>query len=153
MNSVLLMLVINKKNKKTAFAFSLLAVMAAYVFAGGCAETMDNLIRERYDGRSAVYPVSRDKAWEITRTVLLEAGAKPAEIEEDRAGNVINWVSVLGVFIEPVDTERTRVTAQRPPAPCNPLPPPLTEDMFLERFDTAVNLLKSGKPLPAPLPK
>jgi hypothetical protein len=147
------MLTINRKNKKTALTFCLLAVMAVYLLAGGCATTVDDLIRERYEGRSAVYPISRDKAWETTRTVLLEAGAKPAEIEEDRAGNVINWVSVLGVFIEPVDTERTRVTAQRPPLPCNPLPPPLTDDMFLERFDKAVDLLKSGKPLPAPLPR
>jgi hypothetical protein len=145
------MLTVNGKNKKTAFSFSLLAVMAVYLLAGGCAATVDDLIRERYEGRSAVYPVSLDKAWEITRTVLLEAGARPAEIEEDRAENVINWVSVLGVFIEPVDTERTRVTAQRPPLPCNPLPSPLTDDMFLERFDKAVNQLKSGKPLPAPL--
>jgi hypothetical protein len=147
------MLTFNGKNKKTAFSFSLLAVMAVYLLVGGCATTVDDLIRDRYEGRSAVYPVSHDKAWEITRTVLLEAGAKPAEIEEDPAGNVINWVSVLGVFIEPVDTERTRVTAQRPPLPCNPLPPPLTDDMFLERFDKALNLLKSGKPLPAPLPR
>jgi hypothetical protein len=147
------MLTINGKNRKTAFSFSLLALMAVYIFAGGCATTVDDLIRERYEGRSAVYPISRDQAWEITRVVLLEAGAKPAEIEEDPAENVINWVSVLGVFIEPVDTEKTRVTAQRPPLPCNPLPPPLTEDMFLERFDKANSLLKAGKPLPAPLPK
>ena len=142
---------VNEKNKKTVFSFSLLAVTAAYLLACGCAATIDDLIRERYEGRSAVYAVSGDKAWEITRTILLEAGARPAEIEEERAENVINWVSVLGVFIEPVDPEKTRVTAQRPPTPCNPLPPPLTEDMFLERFDKAVNLLKSGKPLPAPL--
>jgi len=147
------MLIVNEKNKKAVFSFSLLAVMAVYLLAGGCATTIDDLIRERYEGRSAVYPVSRDKAWEITRTILLEAGAKPAEIEEDPAENVINWVSVLGVFIEPVDSEKTRITAQRPPAPCNPLPPLLTEDMFLERFDKAMNLIQSGKPLPAPLPK
>ena len=147
------MLTVNEKNKKAVFSFSLLAVMAVYLLAGSCATTVDDLIRERYEGRSAVYPVSRDKAWEITRTILLEAGAKPAEIEEDPAENVINWVSVLGVFIEPVDSEKTRITAQRPPAPCNPLPPLLTEDMFLERFDKAMNLIQSGKPLPAPLPK
>jgi hypothetical protein len=153
MNNEYYMLTINGKNKKTVFSVSLVAVMAVYLLSAGCAATIDDLIRERYEGRSAVYPVSRDKAWETTRTILLEAGAKPAEIEEDRAESVINWVSVLGVFIEPVDTERTRVTAQRPPAPCNPLPPPLTEDMFLERFDKTMNLLKSGKPLPAPLPR
>lgn len=147
------MLTVNEKNKKAVFSFSLLAVMAVYLLAGGCATTVDDLIRERYEGRSAVYPVSHDKAWEITRAVLLEAGAKPAEIEEDRAESVINWVSVLGVIIEPIDPERTRITAQRPPLPCNPLPPPLTDDMFLERFDKAVDLLKSGKPLPAPLPR
>lgn len=145
------MLTVDEKNKKTIFSVSLLAVMAVYLLVGGCATTVDDLIRERYEGRSAVYAISSDKAWEITRTVLLEAGAKPAEIEDDRAGNVTNWVSVLGVFIEPVNPERTRVTAQRPPTPCNPLPPPLTEDMFIERFDKAVNLLKSRKPLPAPL--
>lgn len=147
------MLTINGKNRKPAFFFSLFAVMAVYLLAAGCAATVDDLIRERYEGRSAVYPLGRDAAWEITRTVLLEAGAKRGEIEEDQAENVINWVSVLGVFIEPVDQEKTRVTAQRPPTPCNPLPPPLTEDMFLERFDNAVKLLKSGKPLPAPLPR
>jgi len=147
------MLTINGMNKKTAFSFSLLAVMAVYFLAGGCATTVDDLIRDRYEGRSVVYPVSRDTAWEITRTILLEAGARPPEIEEDRAEKVINWVSVLGVFIEPVDPEKTRVTAQRPPAPCNPLPPLLTEDMFIDRFDNAVKLLKSGKPLPAPLPR
>jgi hypothetical protein len=145
------MLIVNEKNKKTVCSFSLLAITAVYLLAGGCATTMDDLIRERNEGRSAVYAVSRDKAWEITRTILLEAGAKPPEIEEDPAGNVINWVSVLGVFIEPVDTKKTRVTAQRPPLPCNALPPLLTEDMFLERFDKIMNLLKSGKPLPAPL--
>jgi hypothetical protein len=147
------MLIVNEKNRKTFLSFSLLAITAVYLLAGGCAVTLDDLIRERNEGRSAVYAVSRDKAWEITRTILLEAGAKPPEIEEDPAGNVINWVSVLGVFIEPVDTEKTRVTAQLPPLPCNALPPLLTEDMFLERFDKAMNLLKSGKPLPAPLPK
>jgi hypothetical protein len=145
------MFTVNEKNKKAVFFFSLLAAMAVYLLAGGCATTIDDLTRERYEGRSAVYPISRDNAWEITRTVLLEAGAKPAEIEEDRAENLINWVSVLGVFVEPVDPERTRVTAQRPPTPCNPLPPPLTEDMFLERFDKAIKMLQSGKPLPAPL--
>jgi len=153
MNSVLLMLAVNEKNKKTAFSCSLLAVMGIYLLTAGCATTFDDLIRDRYEGRSVVYPVSRDTAWEITRTILIEAGARPAEIEEDRAENVTNWVSVLGVFIEPVDPERTRITAQRPPAPCNPLPPLLTEDMFIERFDKAMKLLKSGKPLPAPLPK
>jgi hypothetical protein len=147
------MLSVNEKNKKTVCSFSLLAIMAVYLLAGGCGTTMDDLIRERNEGRSAVYAVSRDKAWEITRTILLEAGAKPAEIEEDPAGNVINWVSVLGVFIEPVAPEKTRVTAQLPPLPCNALPPLLTEDMFLERFDKAMNLIKSGKPLPAPLPR
>jgi hypothetical protein len=147
------MLPITGKNKKTASPLGILAVMAVLLLAGGCATTIDDLVRERYEGLSEVYEVSDDRAWEITRTVLLEAGAKRAEIEEDRAEKVINWVSVLGVFIEPVDQERTRVTAQRPPTPCNPLPPPLTEDMFLERFDNAVKLLKSGRPLPAPLPR
>jgi hypothetical protein len=148
-----LMGTIMKKNTALPRYFSFFAAITLCLLLHGCATTVDDLIRERYEGKSQIYPVNQETAWDIAKAVLLESGAKLPEIEEERTKNVMNWVSVLGVFVEPVDAERTRVTAQRPPAPCNPLPTPLTEDMFHEQFAKAVSMKKAGKSLPASFPR
>ena len=118
----------------------------------GCT-TMGDVVRsrERGEGTSKVYPVNADQAWEIAKTVLrLE---RTEIVEEHRLEGYmlasseespVSWGAMVGVWIEPVNSESTKVTfvVKRK----NPIVVfiPVTEAIFHDHFELAARM-KTGK--------
>ena len=120
--------------------------------AAGCATTSD-IVRAKAQGKgtSKVYPLNADKAWEFAKVVF--RFEEPEAIEEHRSeGYMIGRVgessissgAVMGVWIEPVDKENTRVTVVIKRRDPTELSVPVTETDFHDNFVLAwrMNLIK-----------
>jgi hypothetical protein len=123
------------------------------VFLNGCASNFEDLLRAEYEGKVRSYPVNEEQARMIARTVFIWKGAQEGEIADTRAEKTLSWEGVMWALIEPIDDQKTRVTVRKAATPCNPTSPIVTEEEFHARFSQAVNILKSGRPLPQELPK
>jgi hypothetical protein len=141
--------------KKVLLAFGSLALL---VWFTGCA-TMNDVIRARSDGTSKVYSVNPDQAWKISRAVLRWEGADA--IEEHKAEgymltssgmNLVSFGAVMGVWVRPVDKHNTRVTVVTKRRIALNVATTLTEATFHDRFAQAVDIVKTGKPLPVASP-
>jgi hypothetical protein len=88
------------------------------ICASGCA-TMSDVVRAKAQGKgtSRVYRVNADRAWEISKMVFRFVQAEA--VEEHRSEGYmlarigkssVSWGAVMGVWIEPVDDDSTRVT-------------------------------------------
>jgi len=86
----------------------------------GCANRLGDLVRSKQEGKgkSIVYRVSVDQAWEIARRVLEWKGVH--DLSENRSegyivaksGETLFYaVTVIEIWIEPIDQGRTKVTA------------------------------------------
>ncbi len=118
----------------------------------GCATTRDVVrSRERGKGTSKVYPVNAELAWVIAKTVF--RWEETEAVEEHRTEgymlassgeSVISWGTVMGVWIEPVDKDKTKVTVvvkRKNPAEISTA---LTEATFHDDFEMAVRI-KAGR--------
>lgn len=122
------------------------------IYLTGCATTRDVVLsKERGRGMSKVYPVNADQAWEIARAVF--RWERTDAVEEHRsegymltssAESSISWGIVMGVWIEPVKNDRTRVTVVIKRR--NPIEvfAPLSEATFHDDFEMAARI-KAGK--------
>ena len=124
----------------------------------GCS-TMANVVGHKEDGTTQVYPVTADQAWEIARVVFRTEGTD--SIEEHRSEgymltssgmNLVSWGAVMGAWVEPVSKDETRVTVLTKRRITINVATTLMESTFHRRFAQGVNIVKSGKPLPALLP-
>jgi hypothetical protein len=120
----------------------------------GCA-SMSDVLRSKDDGSVQVYSVNQDKAWEIAITVLRWEDCET--IEEHRKDNYMltttgqNFVSagtLIGVWVEPINEVNTKVTVVTKRKVQTNVSTGLTETTFQNRFAQAVEIVKSGKPLP-----
>ena len=73
--------------------------------------------KERGRGTSKVYPVNADQTWEIAKTVF--RWERTDAVEEHRSEgymlassgeSLISWGTLTGVWVEPVNSDSTRVT-------------------------------------------
>lgn len=137
-----------------ARGIKMVGFLVLLVCAAGCA-TMGDVVRSKEQGKgtSKVYLVHADEAWEIAKTVFRweEAGA----VEEHRAEGYmltslgessVSWGVVMGVWIEPVNHESTRVTVVVKRRNLTEIVTPLTEAAFHDDFELVVRL-KAGKSL------
>jgi hypothetical protein len=127
------------------------------LFASGCATTND-VIRVKEsgsEGTTKVYPVTTDQAWDIAKTVFRWEGADA--IEEHKAEgymltssgpNLVSWGAVMGAWIERADGDNTKVTVVTKRRISVNVATTLTEGTFHKRFAQAVEIVKTGKPLP-----
>jgi len=94
-------------------------VVFSFFIHMGCANTLSDLVRSKEEGKgtSKVYNVNVDQAWEIARKVLQWESAD--DIKENRSegymviqsGDTLFYkVNVMGVWIEPIDQVRSKVT-------------------------------------------
>jgi len=92
----------------------------SFLMITGCANPLSDLVRLKQEGKgkSIVYRVSVDQAWEIARRVLEWKGVE--DINENRSegyivaksGKTLFYsITVVGIWIEPIDKGRTKVTA------------------------------------------
>jgi hypothetical protein len=142
-----------------------LVFLSIFFLAIGCA-SYNELSREVVaagktgkDGVSKVYPVDADQAWEITSAVF--RWEKTDEIVEHRDENyvitstgmkMVAFGSVMGVWIEPVDPNNTKITVITKRRVQKDSFTNLTASIFHEKFEQAVKIVKSGKKLPAAPP-
>jgi hypothetical protein len=119
--------------------------------ATGCATTSD-LVRAKAHGKgtSKVYPLNAERAWEIAKAVFRFEGP---DIEEHRSERYmvarigessISSGALMGVWIEPVDNDNTRVTVVIKRRDPTELSVSVTETDFHDNFVLAwrVNFLK-----------
>lgn len=140
-------------------SMTMLVLLVVLVWITGCA-TMGDVVTAKDEGTSQVYPVSADQAWEIAKTVLRWEGSDA--IEEHRAEgymltssglNLISWGAVMGVWVDPIDQNQTKVTAVTKRRIAINVATTLTETTFHKRFAQAVEIVKAGKPLPRVSPE
>ncbi len=135
--------------------------LSVIFLVSGCASTQElasELIKARNSGKEGVakvYPVSEDQAWDITKTIF--RWEKTDEIEEHRNENYViastgiktaAFGSVMGVWIEPVNSDHTTITVLTRQRVEGGTLTRLTVPEFFNRFDQGVKIIKSGKKLP-----
>ena len=125
----------------------------------GCA-SMSDVMKSKSDGISKVYPVSTDQAWIIARTVFRWEGGEAIEEHKDEGYmltnsgmNLITFGTLMAAWIEAVDNNNSKVTAVTKRRNALDLVTTLTETTFHVRFAQAVDIIKSGKPLPLDAPE
>ena len=136
---------------------SLALLLTCIVFGAGCSTTND-VIRVKEsgsEGTTKVYSVTVDQAWDIARTVFKWEGSDA--IEEYKAEgymltssgpNMVSWGAVMGAWVEPVAGDSSKVTVVTKRRITINVATTLTESKFHKRFEEAVAIVKSGKPLP-----
>lgn len=128
-------------------------LFVVFGFIIGCV-AMSDVIKSKQNGQSNAYSVNPDQAWEIARTVFRWANAETIE-EHRKEGYLVasSRGNVMGAWIEPGDKKSTKVTVvSKRRIPVNPLSD-LTEKKFHDYFAQGVDIMKSGKRLPASPPK
>src|SRR5512135_3053757 len=94
-------------------------VVLSFLILGGCATGFSELVRSKEEGKgtSKVYNVNVDQAWEIAKKVLQWEGTGGIEEHRSegymvmRSGETLFYkVNLMGVWIEPVDKARSKVT-------------------------------------------
>ncbi len=140
--------------KTVALLASSLVVLCA------CAPTMSKVISSKAKGTAVTYPVSSDQAWKIARQVFRWDGTDTIEEHRDEnmmlttvsssPGYYADYGSAkenVGAWVEEVGANSTKVTVVTKGMGA------LTEDSFHLRFNQAVGILESGRPLPVEAPR
>jgi len=137
--------------------FTLLLILCAIIVAG-CANISDAL-KAKDEGTVTTYPVGFDQAWNIARTVLRWEDAETIEEHKDEnymvttvGQNFVSAGSVVAVWVEPTGNSNTKVTIVTKRKMQTNIATGLTETTFHKRFEQAVGIVKSGKPLPSSPP-
>ncbi len=127
----------------------------------GCS-TMNDVVRVKEagtEGTTQVYPVNTDQAWEISKAVFRWEGCDAIEEHKDQGYmltssgmNFVSWGAVMGAWIEPVSKDNTKVTVVTKRRISVNIATTLTEGTYHKRFAQAVEIVKSGKPLPQTVP-
>jgi hypothetical protein len=126
----------------------------------GCATLSDVIAdKEAGEGTTVTYPVATDKGWEIAKKVLRWEGAETIEENKDEqymlttiGQNLISAGSVVGVWVEPGGKGKSKVTVITKRKMATNIATGLTETTFHDRFQQAVDIVKSGKALPREAP-
>lgn len=140
-------------------------IFAALLVLVGCAhmqELSDDVMQKRKSGSDAVtkvYPVSAGQAWEISEAVF--RWEKTDELDVHRSENymitstgmkMLAFGSVMGVWIEPADSDSTKVTVITSRRVENDFFTSLTASTFFERFEQGMKIIKDGGKLPVAAP-
>jgi hypothetical protein len=144
--------------------FRMLVVITLLSFIAlidGCA-TMNDVVRVKEagtEGTTKVYPVNADQAWEISKTVFRWEGSDAIEEHRDQGYmltssgmNLVSWGAVMGAWIEPIDTDNTKVTVVTKRRVTINIATTLMESTYHRRFAQAVEIVKEGQPLPQTAP-
>jgi len=106
-----------------------------------------------------VYDIKKAQAWDIAKTVFRWEGSDAIEEHPDQdymltssGMNLVSWGTVMGAWVVAVDAEHTRVTVVTKRRVTLNVATTLTEGTYHNRFAQAVEIVKSGKQLPALAP-
>jgi len=141
-----------------ARGMNIMGFLLILVCAIGCA-TMSDVVRSKEQGKgtSKVYRVNADQAWEIAKTVF--RWEQTDAVEEHRSEGYMltssgesssSWGAVMGVWIEPVNDDSTRVTVVIKRKNPTDVLVELTEAAFHEDFELARRIKGEKTFSPAP---
>lgn len=127
------------------------------ITSSACMTSMSDVLtaKQNGEGETRNYPVNFETAWGISMAVF--RWEKTEAIEEHKlegymltnAGqNLISAGSVMGAFIEPIDSNNVKVTIVSKRRVATNLATGLTEGTYHRRFQQAVDIIKDGKKLP-----
>jgi hypothetical protein len=146
-------------NPKKIIIAGLLVAIAA--ISSGCS-TMQDVVRVKEagtEGTTQNFPVAQDQAWEIAKAVFRWEGSDAIEEHKDKnymltssGMNLVSYGAVMGAWVEPIDAKNTKVTVVTKRRVSMNIATTLTETTYLRRFGQAVDIVKSGKSLPAEAP-
>ena len=142
---------------KSKFFFITLIVLLT-----GC-QSINDVIAVKESGKeglSAEYPVTYDQAWDIAKSVLRWEGVDAIEEHKEQGymftstGFSIGTAgTVIGVWVEKgTKPELTKVTVVTKRRVVTNIITSLTEGTYQKVYAQAVDIVKSGKPLPLTLP-
>ncbi len=134
----------------------LTAIIALFGLLAGCT-TLADLQEAKEAGKEGItmsYPVTYDRAWDISRAIFRWNGCEA--IEEHRSEgymltstglSAMSWGTLMGAWLKPAGdgTEVTVVTKRKFKAD---LVNELSEDSFHTSFAEAMKIVKAGKKLP-----
>ena len=121
--------------------------------------SMSDVLKSKNEGTMQVYPVHFDQAWDIAVTALRWENCET--IEEHKSNgymlttlgqNFISAGTLVGVWVEQVDSANTKVTVVTKRKVQTNLATGLTETSFQKSFAQGVDIIKSGKQLPIERP-
>ena len=134
------------------------ASLSLLLSLSGCA-TMQDVVQDKSEGTTKNYPVSEAQAWEISKTVFRWEGSDAIEEHKDQhymltsSGlNLVSYGAVMGAWVDSLDANNTKVTVVTKRRVKLNIATTLTETTFHNRFLQAVQIIKSGKALPAVAP-
>jgi hypothetical protein len=120
---------------------------------------MTDVLKDKEEGTVATYQIDKETAWDIAKTVLRWENCET--IEENKLSNYMlttvgqNFVSegsLVGVWVEPLNDNETKITVVTKRKVQTNLATGLTETTFQDSFSKAVEIVKAGKPLPIEKP-
>jgi len=138
--------------------YNFLPFAVVLIITGACA-TMTDVLKDKEDGTVAVYKIDSETAWDIAKTVLRWENCET--IEENKLSNymlttvgrnLVSEGSLVGVWVEPVNDDETKITVVTKRKVQTNLATGLTESTFQESFGKAVEMVKAGKTLPIEKP-
>lgn len=116
-------------------SFSLVAV------AGMGCRSMESVTHAKNEGISMVYPVSRDRAWEVAKRVLIQEGCGGIDERKEEGAmftstgmTALTYGTYIGVWVEPIDRESSKVTVCTKRKVAANIATGLTETTFHNRF-------------------
>ncbi|MBF0207008.1 MAG: hypothetical protein HQK53_08965 [Oligoflexia bacterium] len=130
---------------KKSFLFT---TLLCTIFVTGCA-TMSDVTKNKSDGISKVYEVSKEEGLNISKQVFRDEGGEA--IEERPEENAVYTSSGMGLFtfgtlmaawVEPVDTTHSNVTCVTKRKIATNIITTLTESTFHEKFAKKLKELK-----------
>jgi len=129
-------------------------VLVTLLTLSGCA-SMSDVLQSKNEGTVNVYPVNEEEAWKIAMTVLRWEDAETIEEHRDEhymltttGVNLVSAGTLIGVWVEPVNENDTKVTVVTKRKMQTNVATGLTETTFQKRFSQAVEIVKAGNPLP-----
>ena len=138
-----------------------LLLLIAIIFGitiAGCA-SMSDVLSGKADGTAVTYPVNQDQAWDIAMTVLRWEDCETIEEYKSQGymlttvgQNFVSAGSLIGVWVDKVDDNNTKVTIVSKRKVQTNVATGLTEGTFQRRFAQAVDIVKSGEKLPIEAP-
>lgn len=142
---------------------SILAVVFLLVGCASMQELSNDVMQQRKSETAGVtrfYPIPADQAWEISRAVF--CWEKVDGVEEHREENylitstgmkMVAFGSVMGVWIEPVDSAGTKITVLTKRRVAKDTFTKLNDTTFFERFEQGLKIVQEGGKLPVVPPE
>jgi hypothetical protein len=150
-------------NKNVVNGLSVACLICVLGFLGSCASVKNALnsghetIKSTLEGTARVYPVDESQAWKIAKAVFRWEGAEAIQEDKDKktisakmALNMESQSAQVGVWVEPVDSNNTKITVVVIPGPYGTSfrSSSLSAETYHKRFAQAVAIVKEGRTLP-----